>query len=172
MKSLTDAEVRRILAVKASTLQAESARRYRERLKARGLCVNGATHGAPEAGKTKCPRCLEEQRIRNNKSGPALRAKAKREGICMRCLVRPAQSHGAACDKCRISNARTVRRLRAVARENGMCCTCRCRAISPGFVHCDTCLASGTTRKRRSKQPWCDECCARGFHRVGCKGAA
>lgn len=51
-----------ILRQKYAPKRAGMAAERRERLKRANVCVNAISHGAPEAGKTKCSRCLEVHR--------------------------------------------------------------------------------------------------------------
>lgn len=46
-------------------------RKHRARLRTRGVCINGANHGPPEPGKTKCTACLVVHR-KSNKRKPYL----------------------------------------------------------------------------------------------------
>lgn len=54
------------IAEKQRRIHADSAKSTRLRLRNSGICINGSWHGPPEAGKTKCTRCLETHR-RSNK---------------------------------------------------------------------------------------------------------
>jgi hypothetical protein len=52
----------RILNTKWGRNRAASARLRRAGLLRDGLCINGAIHGAPMPGRTKCARCIETHR--------------------------------------------------------------------------------------------------------------
>lgn len=55
----------RALRQKHAAVTARRMVRRRARLKAKGVCINAACHGAPEPGKTKCTRCIEVHRKSN-----------------------------------------------------------------------------------------------------------
>lgn len=49
----------------------------RDRLRAAGYCINGAGHGPPAWGKTKCLRCIETHRKGAERAVQQLRSPAK-----------------------------------------------------------------------------------------------
>lgn len=52
---------------RALVKNAERMRGRRFRLASKKLCINGASHGAPEPGKTKCTACLVQHRKSNRR---------------------------------------------------------------------------------------------------------